>query len=382
MKSKNFLLAMWALISLTSAIYAQQKYAVLIGGDPWAVDIPQTDKWNEGLGMGNYGYDEFWNDCYLFWEMLVIEKQYTDENVHVLFNTGNDFTFPNQDERYKASQYGLPKITDFSSSKYNIAQTFSSLAGVIDDDDFLFVWIMSHGGYQADENYGGTSFIYLYGYDPEYPEDGILHDYELRDMLNSITALKKVVFVQAPHSGGFIQKLQGANKIVFTSSQAQESAYKCDNATNNQTYFEENEILDNIVYGHGEFNFHLYSSLAGKTPGGYTNYNGLNLVTAPDLNSDNFKSVYEAVEWEMNQETSELETPVLSDFSDIYEFTEFIYPTILWTSPSNNETYKGLIGITQTYSIEDFVLTFHDQYSGKFLMVINNVLFVKSGMKA
>jgi len=289
MKSKNFLLAMWALISLTSIVYAQHKYAVLIGGDPDTTNIPVEDRWNNNQGIGQYGYDEFWNDCYLLWEMLVIEKKYTDENVHVLFNDGSDYTFPGQNIRYTASYHQMLKVTDQPAAKANITQVLSNLSATLDDDDFLFVWIMSHGGNTNVEN-NGDSYVYLHGYNPANPDAGRLYDFELRDMLNQIPAFKKVVFIQAPHSGAFINKIQNQNTIIFTSCGVSEGSFRSDDNViiNGVTYdVEENEEIDHIKYHHGEFNFHCYSSLAGKTPSGSPQYYNINLTEADiDLNVD------------------------------------------------------------------------------------------------
>jgi len=358
MKRSIFLLVALAIFGLANVAIAQQKYAVLIGGDPDTTNIPIEDRWNNNQGIGQYGYDEFWNDCYLFWEMLYDHKGYTDENIHVLFRNGSDYTFEDLNIRYKASFHGLLKITDLSSSKPNITQTFSNLASVVDNDDFLFVWIMSHGGNTNAES-DGDSYVYLYGYDPGNPDFGKLYDYELRDMLNAIPAYKKVVFVQAPHSKGFLSKLQGTNTIIYTSCLNTESSYRADDHTNTGNPITENELLQGITYNHGEFNFHLYSSLVGETPEiGVTTYNGQSLITEPDLNSDGFKSVREGVIWELWQESYTNETPQYSDYSSLGFYTEFFYPTILFLNISSSQTHRGLIGITKDIEILDGIVTF------------------------
>jgi len=83
------------LLVLIGTSHAQKKYAVLIAGDytPDDIQIPETDQWNEAEDMGPYGYDEFWNDTYLMWEMLVFEKYFEDENVYVL---SSEVTYPSR----------------------------------------------------------------------------------------------------------------------------------------------------------------------------------------------------------------------------------------------------------------------------------------------
>lgn len=209
-------------ILLATNLWGQtpQKYAVLIGGDINATNIPSASQWNNGQNMGPYGYDEFWNDTFLMWEMLYDDgKGYSNDNIYVLFNGGSDFSFQGQAYRYKSSGYGIPQITNNSSTKANVQSVFSSLANTLTDDDFLYVWIMSHGWNDTETQQGiHHSWVYLYGCDPANPSQGKLYDYELKTMLDAIPALKKVVFVQAPGSGGFADELKNSNTIVETSN--------------------------------------------------------------------------------------------------------------------------------------------------------------------
>ena len=220
MKKKILTLAV-ALIATIGVINAQEKYAVLITGDQMANGIPAAEQWNNGQGGSfQYGFDEFWNDTYLFWEMLTKEeggKGYTNENVHVLFADGNDFTFDEQDDRYKASLHGLEFITDNNSNKQTIIDLFHDLANTITEDDYLFVWVMSHGG----TNDGGS---YFYSY------DGMkIYDSELATWLGGIAAHKKTVFLSFPNSGGFIPELEAEGTIVITAGGAAEGASRADN---------------------------------------------------------------------------------------------------------------------------------------------------------
>ena len=232
MKKTKLILSLMAIIAIMSAGYAQQKYAVIITGDynPDQLIIPLEDQWNEGDGIGQYGFDEMWNDCYLMWEMLVIKKEYTDENVHVLFANGDDFIFPGQDIRYKAINHqGYTKVTDDMSTEEKVNNVFTNLANTITENDFLYVWIMSHGGDNNPGENNGNAYLYLYGYpDPNPDYDGLLYDDELKAYLDNINALKKVVFIQAPHSGRFADKLHSDNTIVFTSSDKSELSRMAD----------------------------------------------------------------------------------------------------------------------------------------------------------
>ena len=219
MKHKNLIFTVIvALFATMGTMNAQEKYAVLITGDQMAVGIPAAEQWNGGMGGSpDYGFDEFWNDSYLMWEMLVFGKDYTDENVEVLFGNGLDFTFEDQDVRYKAINHQMEHITDDSSNRQTIIDLFHDLANTITEDDFLFVWVMSHGG----TNDGGS---YFYSY------DGLkIYDSELAGWLGNISAHKKTVFLSFPNSGGFIPELEAEGNIVITAGGATEGASRADN---------------------------------------------------------------------------------------------------------------------------------------------------------
>ena len=246
-----------AIIAIISVGFAQQKYAILITGDNDALNVPVNDQWNSGLGMGDYGYDEFWNDTYLFWEILYDQKDYLNENIYVLYDEGVDLSFSEQADRYNALEtYGF-NITDQSATQSNIQGIFNTLANTITENDFLFVWVMSHGGTDAQGSY-------FYSYDAHK-----IYDTQLASWLNHIDAYKKTVFLSTPGSGGFTDELEGERTIVITSSGEGEGASRADNEAPGGGLFIENEVIPpvtGITYNHGEANYHLYSSLAGETP--------------------------------------------------------------------------------------------------------------------
>jgi hypothetical protein len=176
--------------------------------------IPLDEQWNGGNGAHPiHGFDEFWNDAYLAWEMLITEnkpysKGYSVDNVHVLFggNPVHDFTFYLQDDRYKAEYNDQTYVVDENANEATIAARFSALATTITEDDFLYVWIMGHGGSNA------TGY-YFYSYDNQK-----IYDYELAGWLNGIAAHKKTIFLSFPKSGGFASSLEEYGTIVISSA--------------------------------------------------------------------------------------------------------------------------------------------------------------------
>ena len=334
---KQLVAALVAIFATVGVINAQQKYAVIITGDNNAVNVPADDQWNEGQGMGTYGYDEFWNDSYLFWEMLYTEKGYTDENIFVYYDDGNDLTFPLQAERYNAFlTYGF-NVTDEAATKANVEYLFNTiLPSIITQDDFLYVWVMSHGGNTQGDN-DGDSYFYL--------QNGeIMYDYELADLVNPINANRKVFQFQCPASGGYINNLTGDNVYIFSSTSTNGESYRADDDP-----VIENEEINGIIYNHGEFNFHTYSAMNGETPDFSTTYNGQSLSDA-NANDNQFISFGEAKDWNATQQSTS-ENP--ESLGDIGFYSAADYPTLFIDDFTENATYRGIIGADRFFAPYD-----------------------------
>ncbi|MCD4697700.1 MAG: hypothetical protein K8S16_15860 [Bacteroidales bacterium] len=245
LRKKQIITVLMAMFIAISALNAQQKYALIIGGDYKPGDeIPDGDKWNNGVNMDpDKGYDEFWNDTYLMWELLYNHPTgYSNDNIEVLFAEGIDYTFPEQNDRYKSlPSYDIDHITDASATKTNVIAALDDLAN-IQEEDYLFIWIMSNGG-NTEPAENVWSYVYLWDYNPAYPNEGRLYDYELKAKLDLIPAHKKVVVVQAPHSEDFAQELQDESTIIFTSSKKSESSSRADDQP-----YQENEWWGNECF--------------------------------------------------------------------------------------------------------------------------------------
>ena len=82
---------------------SQEKYAVIItGNEAFSNNVPLTSQWQSPDAVLGEVAPEFWNDTYLMWEMLVYEMDYLDENVFVIFATGEDAQNSKVGERYIA----------------------------------------------------------------------------------------------------------------------------------------------------------------------------------------------------------------------------------------------------------------------------------------
>jgi hypothetical protein len=145
MKQTTFISFILMLIWATT-LTAQEKYAVLITGDYVAKNIPEDARW--GGSDRSSPRQEFWNDTYLMWEML-INKGYSQENIIVLFADGVDYPLinPYVPQRYKPQSLGYEHITDYAATRENIELVFKGLANniqsisKIDKKGALTVWV-------------------------------------------------------------------------------------------------------------------------------------------------------------------------------------------------------------------------------------------------
>ena len=224
------------LFSINQAL-SQEKYAVIITGDYAAT----SGTWALANGEGRSAMEEFWNDTYLMWELLH-DKGYSYDNIYVLFADGEDYTFEDQNDRYKASQYGQEKITDLAATKANVLEVLTGLGDgsnnypMLTEDDFLYLYTFDHGYYTTGVSWDPGvrhTLLCLLGYDwttPVSSWDNLnsIADFELQALLGNINASKKLVIMQQCYSGGFIPSLEDSNTIICTASSELKKANKSD----------------------------------------------------------------------------------------------------------------------------------------------------------
>ena len=354
-----------ALIIIAISSNGQEKFAVLIIGDyaNRGNDIPIGNRWNGTLGPPNEVYDEFWNDTFLMWEMLQ-SKGFDPDKIFVLFADGNDCHPTNP--RYRTSC----NVSNYAATVQNVQTLFSNLLNgtedipAITEDDFLFVWIFDHGG----GTNGNSSFQLL--------NNGNMSDTEFAALVNPIPAHKKVFWMQQCNGGGFADNLSSENTVFISASQSDQNAFRADNMT--QTWYTcvENENYPNNsqeVYHHGEFNFHMISVVRQESPTHLTYYYDNDYEQKPysegDLNSDNVISMNEAYLWDSIHDSrttwsffyssDESEDPLYDDPGSIGSYTSFDYPTLLFDNIGNNETHRGIIGVSKDLVVADGqILTF------------------------
>lgn len=370
-------------ISIMPVLNAAEKYAILITGDYAGKDIPESMLWQTGnTAKEEYGYDEFWNDTYLMWEML-IDRGYKDENIHVLFADGQDFYIDNEwvDGRYRPThiypdQPNL-RITDHPATISGFETVVNELSDLT-EDDFLFVWTFDHGGYDP---VSGRSVLCLL--------HSVLWDDEFASYMSNIKADKKVYWMQQCSAGGFADDLSAEN-TYFISATNLEPAVRADDrykGAPGAVAGLENELIDGVFYHHGEFNFHMYSSTVGKSPDFREIYWGSVLFSDADTNSDQLISVSEAGAWEIGQESVPY-SPLEDDIGNIGYHTTLEYPTILLDECDDPDSYlfkdekglNGIIGVSENLLIQpvnELKLNNSDTYllGGRQITLNNNAVF-------
>jgi len=246
MSKKSVTLIAFILISIM--LFGAEKYAVLITGD--YADERGNFEGSWAIANGNNrtrrSMEEFWNDTFLEWEML-INKGYSNENIFVLFANGVDFQpqYIIDDGRYMVPENYAP-MTDYSATKENVEMVLQGFAngnqeeGIpqLQSDDFLIIWTSDHGVNGLDE-FDNNNFhraLCLLGYDVYYHSPPIgyidpyhsIKDYEMQNLLAQINCQKKVIFMQQCFSGGFVPYLENENSIVFTATDFLYSAFDVD----------------------------------------------------------------------------------------------------------------------------------------------------------
>lgn len=340
LKTLKIALLSLALLCFIGSAKAQKKYAVLIAADHFDedLDISGLSLWNGQATTGHRESIEFWNDTYLMWKMLQ-EKGFLPEDIFVLYADGIDYSVhENLAEEY-TPQEGII-VTDYPADYQSVENVFNGLCYGNDsipmctEDDFLFVWTFDHGGGLID----GSYYLLLI--------DKYICDYELADLANPIKANKKVYWMQQCCSGGFADDLAAPNTVFISACQADEGAWPADDLP-----YIENEIIDGVKYTHGEFNFHMISSVWWKSPTGSEMY-GPHYFSDSDINNDSITSMSEAFGWLSNHATyPNGGTPLFSDIGNIASSTSLEYPTILHENITANTTLRGDIALSKNVHI-------------------------------
>ncbi len=393
MKTKRFLLVLLFICAGMYGTLAQnpQKYAVIITGDS------PGDGYQGQFANPNSNYNEFWNDTYLMWEMLVTKFGFDHNKVFVLYAEGSDYA--SQNPRYTVAHSGLliDHITDFPATVLKVNTVLSGLAdgsnGIpqVTADDFLFVFTFGHGLMDQTLTQGALQL-----------QDGIMIDTQFGQLVKAIPANKRVIWMQNCTGGDFADELTDSKNYFVAATQPYptgalaspaDDCYKYQNMNYCNIPNLENEVISGHVYNHGEFIFHQYSAANGATPDGDTYYvaSPAGNYTNVDVNQDGYKTFLELFNYVDINDSQGTDDPFTSDFGLIGSYTSFEWPTLLHDNIVRPMICQGSIGISNTTHVKSGqTLTFNDNAEvhllnggslivdpGATLVVHNNVHFYK-----
>lgn len=251
---------------LKSGLTPANCYAVIISG---------------GYDMAN-NWQRYWNDCSAIYSALVDVYNYEDDHIYTIMSDG---TSTANDRRISGGYDSSPLDLDgdgdndiqFSATRANITAVFNTLSGLLDSDDYLFIFVTDHG----DQESGQDALIYLWG--------ETIRDDQFATEVNKVNAGEISIVMEQCYSGGFVDDLASLNRVIATA---------CD--------FDETSCGMGY-YTYDEFVFDWIAAVAGEDPNG-------NAVDA-DANNDGFVSMLEAFNYaEANDACSE--TPQYSSNKD------------------------------------------------------------------
>ncbi len=230
---------------LKSGITPANCYAVIISG---------------GYDMAN-NWQRYWNDCSAIYSALVDVYNYEDDHIYTIMSDG---TSTANDRRISGGYDSSPLDLDgdgdndiqFSATRANITTVFNTLSGLLDSDDYLFIFVTDHG----DQESGQDALIYLWG--------ETIRDDQFATEVNKVNAGEISIVMEQCYSGGFVDDLASLNRVIATA---------CD--------FDETSCGMGY-YTYDEFVFDWIAAIAGEDPNG-------NAVDADD-NNDGFVSMQEA----------------------------------------------------------------------------------------
>ncbi|MDD4848469.1 MAG: hypothetical protein PHR53_06885 [Bacteroidales bacterium] len=277
-----------------------------------------------------------WNDTFLIWEMLR-NRGFSNENIFVFFEEGEDYSSTTEyAQRYKPDN---TIIVDYSASRRNVRSVLNCLYDgshdfpLINENDFLFVAIATDGHYDS----LGSSSISLI--------DTIMNDIEFANLLNRIPAYKKVFWLQNNNAEYFADNLLQENSIFMFQNRVEKIVVADDSICI------ENEIINDSIYYHSEFDYHLLSALTSFSPDSLNYYcTPLELFSDADLNQDSLISIHEGFDWADSHNSTNIPFFMI-DSSSIDTFTSIEYPTLLHRNLYADETHRGLIGISETIHV-------------------------------
>ncbi|MEE1084198.1 MAG: C13 family peptidase [Paludibacteraceae bacterium] len=179
-------------------------YAILISGG-----MSLSGNWQDG-----------WNEMSVIYQALTDLHGYPKENIITLMSDGDN---PADDMTINGVTLSSPLDLDgdgnpdvnYACNVTNVEKAFNELASKVDENDDVFVYMVSHGNVNTFAMYNAAS----------------LRAYQLKAFMNKLNAKSITTFISACHSGSFVDDIYGSNRTIITSTGAEESGWAGDIGT-------------------------------------------------------------------------------------------------------------------------------------------------------
>lgn len=168
-------------------------------------------------------YQRYWNDCAAIYSTLINVYRYPKDHIYVLMSDGTD---PGADMHLNSGSYmsSNPDLdgdhvadVQYSATKANISTVFNELSNKLTNKDNLFIFTTDHGGQDS----GQSVYFCLW--------NDVMRDTEFANELNKVNARRINICMGQCNSGGFIDDLQGENRVIATACAYDESSYAMEN---------------------------------------------------------------------------------------------------------------------------------------------------------
>ncbi|WP_428563209.1 MAG: C13 family peptidase [Solidesulfovibrio sp. DCME] len=248
-----------------AATDASHRYAVIISG-----------------GANRYSnYPRYWNDCSFFFTTLKANG-FLQDNIYVLISDGKNPAVDQSDGTSSLWDLNDDGIDDtrYSATKANITAVFDELAGKMTSEDILYIFTTDHGGNNTDTNPApyANSDVVLWLWN-----DTFITNTEFAAEVNKVRAKAVVGIFEQCFSGGFVEGLKGANRVLLSASRWWELSYAA--------------AAEDLDYD--EFSYYATQALADPTKG--------------DSNGDGIVTLEEAYAYALAKDSYQSETVTDTD---------------------------------------------------------------------
>ncbi|MHC1725302.1 MAG: C13 family peptidase [Syntrophobacteraceae bacterium] len=182
---------------------------------PSEANTPAANRWAVIISGGynqSSNHVRFWNDCSYFYRTLKANG-FSDDHIFVLMSDGTDPAIDRSDGTNSPLDLDSDGDNDiqYSATRANITAVFNNLQSQLGSEDILYIFTTGNGGSNDVAPYDQpTSFLYLWG--------ETISDLEFAAEVNKPVTKARVAIFEQSYSGGMIDNLEGANRVLMSAA--------------------------------------------------------------------------------------------------------------------------------------------------------------------